>query len=61
MILTKCKICGQDIFKDFKRHTIQRARYEVWQKSIGSLKKTPHFDYYFKNTKRRIETAREWI
>jgi len=58
----KCPICNYSSFKNgLQKHVIQKARAELWQKAIGGNKKTPHFDYYYKNTKPLISlTKRTW-
>ena len=56
----KCPICEKEVFSDYKKHIVQVARFEVWQKAIKNTVKTPHFDYYFKNTKPRNISLRTW-
>ena len=36
------------------------ARSEVWQKALGELKETPHFDLYIKNTVVTKSPTRAW-
>ena len=45
-----------------QKHVVQVARFEVWQKALGAKNKTPHFDYYLKNTKQipTYKMARTW-
>jgi hypothetical protein len=57
-----CKICGADnngfgySEQNIKKHIVKCAYAEVWHKAIGAIKKTPHFNYYMKNTKpKRVE------
>lgn len=59
--LDNCPICGIKIWMEYRKHVVQVARHEVWQKAIGASKKTPHFDYYFENTKQKTKTKRTWI
>jgi len=51
MLKEKCPVCKKICFSDYRKHIVQKARFEVWQKAIGNYSETPHFDYYFKNTK----------
>jgi hypothetical protein len=55
----KCKICKKDIFRDKQKHFVQLAKYEIWRKALEEIEETPHFDYYFKNTK-PVKKGRTW-
>lgn len=59
-----CPFCGIKTYQfidGFQKHCVQMARHEVWQKAIGAITKTPHFDYYFKNTiSIKTITKRTW-
>ena len=57
-----CPVCKKERCFDIEKHVVQKARFEVWQKALGSKKETPHFDYYIKNTKENNNTlyARKW-
>ena len=60
----RCPFCGIKLYgfiDGYQKHCVQKARHEVWQKSIGANVKTPHFDYYMKNTEpKSIITKRTW-
>jgi len=48
----KCPCCGRPTHQyvdGFQKHCLSLARYEVWQKAISGLKKTPHFNYFMRN------------
>lgn len=55
MIITKCPVCKSS--KDNKGfnlvnlqlHITKKAQNEVWQKALGNIKQTPHFNHYKKN------------
>lgn len=51
--LRECPICGYESYstQGIHNHIQQKARFEVWQKAIGSKIRTLHFDYYMENTK----------
>lgn len=54
MIITKCQVCKTSkdnkgmTLVNLQLHITKKAQNEVWQKALGRIKQTPHFDYYKK-------------
>ncbi len=54
--IKKCPVCKVSKDKhgftlvNLNSHITKKAHYEAWEKALGNMKKTPHFDYYVKNT-----------
>ncbi len=64
--IKKCPVCK--VSKDnygfnlvsMNNHITKKAKYEVWEKALGNMKTTPHFDYYLKNTYIKPSKTREY-
>ena len=61
-IYKTCNICKEEKLIDLKKHILQKARFEVWQKFLGCKEQTPHFNHYIKNTRQNNSKlyARKW-
>lgn len=58
----QCPICKKWLYKSAKYiHFTSTARKEAMEKSTGVIKKTPHLDFYIKNTKEVIIKRRDWV
>lgn len=60
--LLRCPCCGAKFAdQSIRMHVYHIARSEVWQKALGTIKGTPHFDLYKKSTVPvKNKTDRKW-
>lgn len=59
--LLQCPCCEKKFAdQSIRMHVYHSARAEVWQKAIGHIKKTPHFDLYMKSTVDTKSPKRAW-